>query len=243
MRYISLGYFCSVALELEKLGLRNESSPFDWVISDFKGVIRAIQENFSNFLDYEYLSQDKDNHSIYMNTKYNVKFFHDFDKYLPLYKQLPKVKEKYNRRISRFYKSITEPTLFIRYISDEKKSNGKSEEVTWIENNYDQILALIKSFNKENDILFIANEGVSSEKFVIYNVQKDENDVVARSPIHKNTILFDRFSNVDFPCKQANINRYLYKEKRNNSIFNRVKRKMASGMKRVFLKEYVHEIR
>lgn len=239
MKYISLGYFCSVAIELEKLGLRSESSPFDWVISDFEGVIMAIQEHFSNFLDYEYLSQNKDNHAIYKNTKYNIKFFHDFDKYLPLLEQLPKVKEKYNRRISRFYKSIAEPTLFIRYISDEIISDGKSEELTWIEKNYDQILALIKSFNKENDILFIANEGVCSEKFVIYNVQKDENDVVARNPIHKNALLFDKFSNIDFPDKQANINRYI--KKQNKSIYNRIKRKIVSGIKRVFFKEYTHE--
>lgn len=38
MNYISLGYFCSIAMDLEKLGLRNESLPFDWVISDFEGV-------------------------------------------------------------------------------------------------------------------------------------------------------------------------------------------------------------
>ena len=71
MNYISLGYFCSVASELEKLGLRTESSPFDWVISDFEGVLLAIQNNFSDYLNYSFLAQNKQNHSVYKNIKYN----------------------------------------------------------------------------------------------------------------------------------------------------------------------------
>lgn len=39
--YISLGYFCGVAQDLEKLGLRSYSAPFDWGISSFAGVIMA----------------------------------------------------------------------------------------------------------------------------------------------------------------------------------------------------------
>lgn len=48
---ISLGYFCSVALELERIGLRNTAYPFDWCISDFSGVIEAIENGFSEWLD------------------------------------------------------------------------------------------------------------------------------------------------------------------------------------------------
>lgn len=33
--YISLGFFCAPAMELEKRGLRNESLPFDWLISEW----------------------------------------------------------------------------------------------------------------------------------------------------------------------------------------------------------------
>ena len=86
MKYISLVYFCSIALELEKLGLRDEASPFDWVISDLRGVMMAIEGQFSDFLAYDYLVQDTHCHEVYKNTKYNIKFFHDFDKYIPLEK-------------------------------------------------------------------------------------------------------------------------------------------------------------
>ena len=57
--YISLGYFCNVASDLEQLGLRNTSSPFDWVISDFEGVIQAIDNQFSDFMVYDNLIQSE----------------------------------------------------------------------------------------------------------------------------------------------------------------------------------------
>lgn len=238
MHYISLGYFCSVALELEKLGLRSESSPFDWLISDFEGVIHAIQNHFEDFLAPEYLAQNTRDRSHYKNTKYDVQFFHDFDAYQSLDDQLPSVQAKYCRRIERFYKSITEPTLFIRYINNSQKSGSRSKEIQWIEENYDSVLALLKSFNNENDILFIANDGVTSEKIKLYNVPKDENDTVARSPFDKNRELSDFFNNIDFPEKQHNINRYLQKQKQKKK--SHFKKKLLGIRKKVFYKEYVH---
>ncbi len=241
MKYISLGYFCSVAMELEKLGLRTESSPFDWVISDFEGVMSAIENQFVDFFKYEYMSQNMNSRECYKNTKYNIKFFHDFDKYKPLKEQLPGVQEKYKRRINRFYQSIKEPTLFIRYISDEEKENGISKELLYIERNYDKILSVLKSYNEKNDILFIANEGVLSSKLTIYNVQRDENDVVARKPICKNSILFEKFSAIQMPGKQENITRYENKQKKKRSVCNRTQRKLKALYKKTFYKEYVHE--
>ena len=44
--FISLGYFCGVAEDLERIGLRSFSSPFDWLITDFKGVIKLIENRF-----------------------------------------------------------------------------------------------------------------------------------------------------------------------------------------------------
>lgn len=240
MNYISLGYFCSVAIELERFGIREESSPFDWLISGFKGVISAIEKNFEDFLTYDYLSQDKKYPNIYRNTKYDFDFYHDFNPYSELRQQLPDVQAKYSRRIQRFYESIRRPTLFIRYISDESKIEGKPKELIWIEDNYDYIITLLKSFNSDNDILFIANEGVTSDKIKIYNVKKDKNDTVARQPFSKNTFLFEKFNSIDFPNKERNIKRYKKKygtigkmRKRLNALIIMVKKR--------FIKEYTHE--
>lgn len=57
---ISLGFFCSVALELERKGLRDASYPFDWLISDFQGVIKVIENRFYDFLNIDFFSQNKE---------------------------------------------------------------------------------------------------------------------------------------------------------------------------------------
>lgn len=238
MHYISLGYFCSIAMELEKLGLRSESSPFDWLISDFEGVIHAIDNHFEDFLEQKYLAQNSRDHSHYKNVKYDVQFFHDFNPYQPLQDQLPSVQDKYNRRIQRFYKSITEPTLFIRYINDKPNADNTSKELHWIEENYDSVIALLKSFNAQNDILFIANDGVTSQKIKIYNVPKDDGDSVARSPLTKTPALQEIFYNIDLPEKQLNIERYLQKQQSKRK--SRLKKKLFTLLKKLFHKEYVH---
>ena len=62
--FISLGYFCSVAMELERTGLRASSSPFDWLISDFTGVTDVINNHFKDFLDYDLLFQNHQHHQM-----------------------------------------------------------------------------------------------------------------------------------------------------------------------------------
>ena len=157
--FISLGYFCSVASELERIGLRDSSSPFDWCISDLEGVKNLIENNFEGFLDYENMYQHTDNLAHYINMRYHISFYHDFNQYDSLKKQLPGVKKKYKRRIERFYQNIKEPTLFIRYISDE---DGTSKELKWIEKNYDDLLKLLQSFNNKNNIIYYPHKQTSN---------------------------------------------------------------------------------
>ena len=204
--YISLGYFCATASELERVGLRNVSSPFDWCISNFEGVINAINDGFDKYLDYDLLLQSDSCNAHYYNKKYRTWFYHDFDKYHSLADQLPAVKAKYIRRINRFYCNIEQPTLFVRYISDEVKDEyDKSEELTWIENNNSQIVSLLKSFNVDNDIVYIANNEVVSSKISIFNVEKDENDGVARKPLDKNLELHHIFECFEYDKRQDNL--------------------------------------
>ena len=189
---ISLGYFCSVALELERLGMRSTSSPFDWSISSFEGVIAAIGNRFDGFLDYDLLLQSTTDRKHYFNSRLGIWFYHDFDEYHSLKKQLGAVADKYRRRIDRFYEDISRPTLFIRYISDEViDQDGKSEELAYIEHHYEEIVSLLRSFNEKNEIIFLANTGVESDSIHIYPVCPDENDTVARRPFEKNGELYD----------------------------------------------------
>ena len=207
MHFISLGYFCSVAQELEKYGLRSESSPFDWCrTSSFEHVIRAIRNGFAGYLKSDDLVQQADEPYIYKNIQYVTYFHHDFDVNQTLEQQLPGVANKYARRIDRFYRSIREPTLFFRYVTNEKMDEqGRSEETRWIDAHFQEILNLLRSFNRENDLILIANTGVASDTCFLYHAVPDENDCVARKPTEKNGELKELLESFDYPDREKNL--------------------------------------
>ena len=176
---ISLGFFCSVSSELKRIGIRKASYPFDWVISEFETVLNLIENNFIGFLDENQLIVDKDEKEfektyVVKNIKNNIKFFHDFANGNSISTQIDRVKEKYNRRIERFYQSINKPTLFIRYVKDRR-------EISYIIDNFEKINKIIKYYNKDNDIIFVCNSDIYNDKINgIYTVQRDKGDCVAR---------------------------------------------------------------
>lgn len=232
--FISLGYFCSVALELERIGLRSCSSPFDWCISEWEGVERAITTHFENFLCYDNLYQNRIERAHYKDVTYDIAFFHDFNKYVPLEEQIDAVQAKYQRRIQRFYENISEPTLFIRYISNE---SGR-KEIDYIEKNYTRIIRELKKFNSNNDIIFIANTEITSQVINIYTVEKDENDVVARKPLDKNLELYSLLEGMEYGDRERNYNKYLEKK---NKTTKGIRHKTRKIFNKLFRKEYVHE--
>ena len=151
-----MGYFCSVAMELERKGLRTASYPFDWMISDsFECIMKLFDTNFAGFLDEESLYQeDIPNH--YFNRQTGIHFYHDFDAYTSLSNQLNSVVRKYDRRINRLFNDIKQPSLFIRYCLNDK-------EVLWIKDNLASIEAKFKQYNPDNSILFIVPQTVKSQ--------------------------------------------------------------------------------
>ncbi|MCU7557555.1 papain-like cysteine peptidase [Macrococcus capreoli] len=224
---ISLGFFCGPAQELEKYGFRSSSFPFDWLISDFKGVNELVQNNFIQFLDESLLLQNEVNRSYYKNKKYNVQFFHDFDRFLPLSEQLENVQNKYKRRIEKFYSTIKAPTIFLRYIEDEN-------ELNYINENYFAIESLYKSFNKENEIIYIINDDLSSSIIQHqYKVKKDVNDSVCRKPLDYLPDLVD-YLNKEFDngIRKSNLEYFQSKSIKKQSI--------AEKMKNKFKKPYRH---
>lgn len=226
--YISLGSFCSVAMELERYGLRSASYPFDWLLSPFNGVIEAINSKFEALFDESLYEQSKQRLYVYRNSKYNFEFVHDFTKYKPLSSQFSTFCEKYNRRINRFFEAVGNPTLFIRYIS------GISE-LKWIEQNWDFICASVKKFNEKNEFLFVANNGISSNMFQLYNVAPDKNDSVSRSFFSANEMLQEYFSFCDCSLKDENLARYKNKNSYVKKTFTLVPKVSESSSEEDFL--------
>ena len=182
---VSLGFFCGPSQELERIGLRSYSLPFDWLITeDFKVVLSLIENNFESFLQEETLEQEKEvNSKYYYDTEQGIHFYHDFSASINLPDQLQSVKEKYARRINRFYEIISKPTLFIRYCHSK-------EECRWVCENKDSIESLLKQYNSHNEIVFVSNsEDVKIEDREaignLFIVKRDQNDIVCRHFIQK----------------------------------------------------------
>ena len=56
--FVSLGYRCSISSIMQNLGIKKESYPFDWIVSDLLVKIEIINNKFADFLNisnYEYV--------------------------------------------------------------------------------------------------------------------------------------------------------------------------------------------
>lgn len=175
---ISLGWFCGPAMEIKRIGLRNASYPFDWLLThDFRGLISAIAEEKSFRLYNEDMLQYNADPSRWYNSRYTISLFHDFSPYQTMVSQLDDVNQKYLRRFRRFYAAIRKPTLFLRYVKDR-------EEMQYISENTDHILQILKKFNPHNDVIYIADPALQDITLngaaMIYYITPDSHDTVAR---------------------------------------------------------------
>ena len=181
---ISLGFFCGVAKELKRFGLRKKSFPFDWLITDGETAIEFIANDFSGFLDEDSLVRDVERPDIIHNKNCKTMFLHDFPVGKPLTEHLPANRKKYQRRIKRFYKTLRQGALCVRYMADQK-------ECDYWESTFTRLLSLLQQFNKNNEVLFIANSDVNSEKLYLYSVDKVPGGLVADFFINSNKQLFE----------------------------------------------------
>jgi hypothetical protein len=131
--WVSLGPTCSVAYQLQKMGLRKEALPFDWIrMRSVKDVITLLNTRFENFLDVTFIKnattfpliKDSDTFdeaakaakkacvttAIYKNKKLKIDFFHDFAEGT----SIEEVRDKYSRRIDRFFEKIKGKCVFVR---------------------------------------------------------------------------------------------------------------------------------
>ena len=176
---ISLGWFCSPAHEIRRIGLRDASYPFDWLIThNFSIIINLIKNNrYLKLYADEMLQYDLDE-SRWYNREYMISIFYDFNKYKKMCSQIDSVNEKYFRRMKRFYENIAEPTLFLRYVKDEN-------EALFISRNESRIESIFKDKNEGNEIVYIANFDLKDilhlSNSPVYFVKPDNQDCVARS--------------------------------------------------------------
>ncbi len=240
---ISLGFFCGVAQDTERYGLRSHSGPFDWLISDsLARLFFLIQNRFDGFMDYKNLLQYNNNCGYYYDKLNKLHFYHDFVPFKPLCVQYRKVKKKYQRRIKTFYEAISKPTLFIRYCASES-------EIVWINKNYQLIVNEIKKHNKENEILFVidSNAVFDNKDINFFFVKKDTNDTVCRVPSSSNKSIKQFLESEIIPKETRNKNYAFSDNKKNIKRITKIKKKVLHKLDVIFWgliypdKTYIHK--
>ena len=125
--FISIGSQCSSTVLFEKLGVKKESLPFDWMFSTPYFVYTILKMllidgvDITDIVDYHFFCCDKraslkeaehlvtnKNGEILVNTKYNVCFPHD--------QNTQDNREKYIRRMERLKQVILDNNYFIFFI-------------------------------------------------------------------------------------------------------------------------------
>ena len=230
--FISLGHCCYVAIELERMGLRDSSMPFDWVRTRWWAIENSFNKNFEGYLNYDDLYQKKNDLHCYKNLQYGVGFSHDFVDYKSLKSQIANVQKKYERRIERFFSHIVEPTLFIRYMWDY-------EELVYVASHYAEIEQMIKRYNTNNEIVFITHDipsdlDVSLIKLLFF-IDKDEDCELNERPISSNEDLYFFLSTVEYNNRQKNIQ---FNKSKNAQKIEQSK-KLTSRLKKMYKKLFV----
>jgi len=214
---ISLGYFCSTALELQRYGLRDASYPLDWNITPLQSALAAIESGFHGFLQLDHLVPEP--HRV-LDSGSGIFLYNDFDPMLPIGDQYEMVRNRYVRRIQRFQEAIRQPTLFVRYIDTESRERQGAEveptlnldEFTYLHENMAVILAVLRRNNPQNDLLLIGNAGLPARcgGLPVYTVVPDEGDWVARKFLKKNQALKRKLLMLPYPLslRLANLLRY-----------------------------------
>lgn len=124
---VSLGGFCQVAYQLDRLKLRFEAFPFDWIFStNVERVLEALENDFQDWILEENLIESEfteTGHRRVVDTKYETVIQHAFPLDKSWREAYPKVSEMTRRRVDRLLNLRGGgDTLFIRTNLDEEQS-------------------------------------------------------------------------------------------------------------------------
>ena len=146
-----LGYNCDCATFLRNKGLRRYALPFDWLTgATIQTRINLLKNKFEGFLEKENLqpiattqNSPRKGTKHYLDTNTGFKFFHDFSLNKTLDEDFPSIKQKYDKRIKRFY-DLVEQSDTIAFIWCSSNKPLTNEEIT---NAKDQLTALFPNRN------------------------------------------------------------------------------------------------
>lgn len=108
---ISLGANCAPARNFERNKLTEAFFPFDWCISEFESIYKALEEDFHDYFKRENLKifelAPNVTHRTFRDTLYKIIYPHDFSSDKEPMHDYEQIKKKYYRRIDRFYRALS----------------------------------------------------------------------------------------------------------------------------------------
>ena len=114
-----IGRACACSQSLRKAGLQLLSLPWDWLATtpspdgpDLDMRLKIMESGFVDWLreeDLVFVNHVADNgKDQYRNKRYSIVYPHDFPRDVPLHESFPAVKAKYDRRVQRLMRLMTE---------------------------------------------------------------------------------------------------------------------------------------
>jgi hypothetical protein len=188
-KFISLGNTCTVANQLNKLGLRNNSYPFDWCKINLDQLNKVLENNFKNYsnikikkysTNHKYFKSDNINGSYILTNEYNIEFAHEL--YTNNIQDLENLKKKIDLRINRFIKLKNKKIIFIIFdlinknqlikLINNLKKYFSIFKILYININYNSD---IKPNNSKNNFINNYNIEVSNKYNFIKTITIDHN--------------------------------------------------------------------
>jgi hypothetical protein len=173
--YISIGSQCTTPKLFDKLGVKKESLPFDWMCSTPEFVYTILklllieQKEINDIIDNDFFICDKraklqsvEHHlfntdgPVLVNSKYNVCFPHD----------KPSDREKYIRRMERFKQILLDKDNFLYFVYVSVSSPNKGNYTI---NSVEPIQQLYEYIEKINNIL---KDIRTNYKIIIFDTNK-----------------------------------------------------------------------
>ena len=145
--YIPIGNDCSLAYNLQKLNLRKNAYPFDWIrLNNLDDLINILSNDFNDFIDRELLninelsdkfpcleddwSDEISKNIIIKHNKYSVIFPHEIKSDKDIVNEIDNFIKKYERRINRFRRIILDKDIKKVFV----RISNKTEDISKLDN-------------------------------------------------------------------------------------------------------------
>lgn len=139
--FISLGDHCVISLYMKKFGLKSQSYPFDWIISNMDIVIDILENKFVTFIDNPVVYEEK------LPTK-KIFYHHSIDK----------DKDYFKRCVCRFQNLIDKNCTFYMSISHtggDKITQLNKNHRKYSHDDYLKLYRLLENYCKNCKLVII----------------------------------------------------------------------------------------